>query len=41
MLIKFFPVIAAGKSETILVPHMGGTVHNPEDILRAIEEAAK
>ncbi len=32
---------AEGKAETILVPHMGGTVHNPEDILRAIEEAAK
>ncbi len=32
---------AEGKAETILVPHMGGTVHNPDDILRAIEEAAK
>ncbi len=31
----------AGKSETILIPHMGGTVHDPEDILKAIEEAAK
>ena len=32
---------AGGQTKTILVPHMGGTVHNPEDILNAIEEAVK
>jgi len=31
----------AGQAKTILVPHAGGTVHNPEDILKAIEECAK
>jgi 2-oxoglutarate/2-oxoacid ferredoxin oxidoreductase subunit alpha len=30
---------AAGKCKTILVPHGGGTVHDPEVILKAIEEA--
>ena len=29
---------AAGKSKTILVPHAGGWVHNPINILQAIEE---
>lgn len=29
---------AAGKCKTILVPHGGGTVHNPEDIFKAIQE---
>jgi 2-oxoglutarate ferredoxin oxidoreductase subunit alpha len=32
---------AAGQCKTILVPHGGGTVHNPEDIAKAIEEAYK
>lgn len=32
---------AAGKANTILVPHGGGWVHNPGDILKAIKEAAK
>ncbi len=29
---------AAGKCKSILVPHGGGTVHDPKDILKAIEE---
>ena len=32
---------AGGKAKTILVPHMGGGVHLPETILRAIREAAQ
>jgi 2-oxoglutarate ferredoxin oxidoreductase subunit alpha len=32
---------AGGKAKTILVPHMGGTVHNPDTILDAIKKAAK
>jgi 2-oxoglutarate ferredoxin oxidoreductase subunit alpha len=32
---------AGGKAKTILVPHAGGTVHNPEDILTAIQEALR
>ena len=32
---------AAGKAKTALVPHMGGGVHDPADICKAIEEAAK
>jgi len=32
---------AAGKAKVVGVPHAGGTVHNPEVILRAIEEAAR
>lgn len=32
---------AGGRAETVLVPHMGGDVHSPETILRAIREAAK
>jgi 2-oxoglutarate ferredoxin oxidoreductase subunit alpha len=32
---------AAGKAKTILVPHAGGTVHEPEAILTAIREAAR
>jgi 2-oxoglutarate ferredoxin oxidoreductase subunit alpha len=31
---------AAGKAKTILVPHMGGGVHNPQSILDAIRQAA-
>jgi 2-oxoglutarate ferredoxin oxidoreductase subunit alpha len=30
---------AAGKAKTILVPHMGGAVHDPETILEAIKQA--
>ena len=32
---------AAGQAKTYLVPHAGGTVHNPEDILKIIREAVK
>ncbi len=32
---------AGGKCKTLLVPHAGGTVHNPEVILKAIEEAIR
>ncbi|MGD0922715.1 MAG: 2-oxoacid:acceptor oxidoreductase subunit alpha [Terriglobia bacterium] len=32
---------AAGKAQTVLVDHGGGTVHTPEDILKAIQEAAR
>ncbi len=32
---------AGGKARTILVPHMGGGVHSPGDILKAIREVAK
>jgi 2-oxoglutarate ferredoxin oxidoreductase subunit alpha len=32
---------AAGQCKTVLVPHGGGTVHNPEDIYHAIREAYK
>jgi hypothetical protein len=31
---------AGGKARTVLVPHAGGTVHEPKQILAAIEEAA-
>lgn len=30
-----------GKCNTLLVPHAGGTVHNPEDIYNTIKEAVK
>ncbi len=30
-----------GKARTVLVPHGGGWVHDPEDIYKAIKEAAK
>jgi 2-oxoglutarate ferredoxin oxidoreductase subunit alpha len=32
---------AGGAARTISVPHAGGTVHRPEVILQAIEEAAR
>jgi 2-oxoglutarate ferredoxin oxidoreductase subunit alpha len=32
---------AAGRTKTYLIPHAGGTVHEPEDILDVIREAAK
>jgi 2-oxoglutarate ferredoxin oxidoreductase subunit alpha len=32
---------AAGHCKTVSVPHAGGSVHNPEDILKAIEEAIR
>ncbi len=32
---------AEGRARTILVPHMGGRVHNPDTILHAIERAAR
>jgi 2-oxoglutarate ferredoxin oxidoreductase subunit alpha len=31
---------ACGKARTVLLPHMGGGVHHPEDILQAIKEVA-
>jgi 2-oxoglutarate/2-oxoacid ferredoxin oxidoreductase subunit alpha len=33
--------MAAGKAKTIHVSHAGGSVHRPEDILKAIVEAAR
>jgi len=32
---------AGGAAKTVSVPHAGGTVHRPEVILKAIEEAAR
>jgi 2-oxoglutarate ferredoxin oxidoreductase subunit alpha len=32
---------AAGKADTVLVPHMGGGVHHPQTILKAIEEVMR
>jgi 2-oxoglutarate/2-oxoacid ferredoxin oxidoreductase subunit alpha len=32
---------AGGKAKTISVPHAGGSVHHPEDILAAIQEAVR
>jgi len=32
---------AGGKASTLLVPHMGGGVHSPQTILKAIKEAAQ
>jgi 2-oxoglutarate ferredoxin oxidoreductase subunit alpha len=32
---------AAGKARTFAVPHAGGGVHNPEEILQAIVEASR
>ncbi len=32
---------AAGLARTVSVPHAGGTVHRPEVILKAIEEAIR
>jgi len=32
---------AEGKARTVLVPHMGGAVHDPETILEAIKQAMK
>ena len=32
---------AAGQAKVISVPHAGGSVHNPEVILKAIEEAVR
>jgi 2-oxoglutarate ferredoxin oxidoreductase subunit alpha len=32
---------AAGKAKVVSVPHAGGTVHNPNTILKAIVEAAQ
>jgi 2-oxoglutarate ferredoxin oxidoreductase subunit alpha len=32
---------AGGKAKTFLVPHAGGSVHRPEEILNAILEAAR
>jgi 2-oxoglutarate ferredoxin oxidoreductase subunit alpha len=32
---------AAGQCKTSVVGHAGGTVHNPEDIYKAIKESVK
>jgi 2-oxoglutarate ferredoxin oxidoreductase subunit alpha len=32
---------AGGQAETILVPHAGGDLHHPDDVLQAIREAAQ
>jgi 2-oxoglutarate ferredoxin oxidoreductase subunit alpha len=32
---------AGGKCKTVPVPHAGGSVHNPDEILKAIEEAIR
>jgi 2-oxoglutarate ferredoxin oxidoreductase subunit alpha len=32
---------AAGKARTLAVPHAGGSVHRPEDILKVIVEASR
>jgi 2-oxoglutarate ferredoxin oxidoreductase subunit alpha len=32
---------ACGKAKTVLLPHMGGGVHQPQDILEAIKEVAQ
>ncbi len=32
---------AAAGAKTVCVPHAGGGVHHPEDILKAIEEALR
>lgn len=32
---------AAGKARCYLIPHAGGDIHNPEDIVEVIKEAAK
>jgi len=32
---------AAGQARVILVPHPGGDIHDPVDILDAIREAAR
>jgi len=32
---------ARGRSRTIAVPHAGGSVHRPEDILKAVAEASR
>ena len=33
--------LAAGKARTILIPHGGGALHDPHDILRVVEEVLK
>lgn len=33
--------VVGGKTKTVLVPHVGGTVHNPDVILNAILEAVR
>ena len=33
--------VSAGRAKTILVPHMGGAVHDPSVILDAIRQAVK
>jgi len=33
--------LVGGKAKTILVPHGGGGLHDPEDLLRVVEEALR
>jgi 2-oxoglutarate ferredoxin oxidoreductase subunit alpha len=33
--------VASGRCRTMLVPHVGGTVHNPDVILKSILEAVR
>jgi len=33
--------VVNGRTKTVLVPHVGGTVHNPDVILNAILESAR
>jgi 2-oxoglutarate/2-oxoacid ferredoxin oxidoreductase subunit alpha len=33
--------VVAGRAKTILMPHGGGSLHDPEDILRVVEEVAR
>jgi 2-oxoglutarate/2-oxoacid ferredoxin oxidoreductase subunit alpha len=39
-MVKEVERVAGGRCATILVPHAGGTVHRPEDIVAAIVEGA-
>jgi len=32
---------AEGQAPVVLIPHLGGWVHNPDDIFNAIKEASK
>jgi 2-oxoglutarate ferredoxin oxidoreductase subunit alpha len=32
---------AGGRARTVAVPHAGGSVHRPEDILKAVVEASR
>jgi 2-oxoglutarate ferredoxin oxidoreductase subunit alpha len=40
-IVKEVERVTQGKAKVISVPHFGGWVHDPEDIFKAIQEAAK